>query len=76
MEITLVKPARGGFGFTVAGGANSGGCYIKDILHDPALSDGRLKKGDKLLSVSENEIKVNRIWVHNLYKTSQNSPGM
>ena len=46
-----MKPQRGGLGFTVAGGANTGGCYIKDILQEPAVSDDRLKKGDKILEV-------------------------
>lgn len=50
-----MKPVRGGLGFTVAGGVNTGGCYIKDIITDPALSDGRLMKGDKIISVSASE---------------------
>ncbi len=49
--MSLTKPVRGGLGFTVAGGANSGGCYVKDIIQDPAKSDGRLKKGDNLVNV-------------------------
>ncbi|XP_072164796.1 tyrosine-protein phosphatase non-receptor type 13-like [Diadema setosum] len=57
IDVHLVKPARGGLGFTVAGGANTGGCYVKDILQDPALSDGRLRKGDKILEVNGRSTK-------------------
>ncbi|XP_022099878.1 tyrosine-protein phosphatase non-receptor type 13-like isoform X2 [Acanthaster planci] len=56
VEVTLIKPAKGGLGFTVAGGANSGGCYIKDVIQDPAKSDGRLKKGDKLIKVNNQDM--------------------
>ncbi|XP_077999364.1 tyrosine-protein phosphatase non-receptor type 13-like isoform X2 [Glandiceps talaboti] len=52
IEVTLIKPERGGLGFTVAGGSDSGGCYIKGIVQDPAKSDGRLRKGDKLVKVN------------------------
>ena len=46
----MVKGERG-LGFTVSGGHNSGFFYVKEILYDPALSDGRLQKGDRLLKV-------------------------
>jgi len=50
--VELVKPLTGGLGFTVAGGASTtGGCYIKAVLAPPALTDGRLQPGDKLLQV-------------------------
>ncbi|XP_070545261.1 tyrosine-protein phosphatase non-receptor type 13-like isoform X2 [Ptychodera flava] len=52
IEVTLIKGERGGLGFTVAGGIESGGCYIKGIVQDPAKSDGRLRKGDRLLKVN------------------------
>ena len=51
--MTLTKPDGKGLGFTVAGGAiTTGGCYIKAVLQNPALSDGRLKPGDRLIKVS------------------------
>ncbi|XP_030835107.1 tyrosine-protein phosphatase non-receptor type 13 isoform X4 [Strongylocentrotus purpuratus] len=56
-EVYLVKPQRGGLGFTLAGGANTGGCYIKDIVQEPAISDDRLKKGDKILEVNGRSMK-------------------
>lgn len=50
--MTLTREEGRGLGFTVAGGANTtGGCYIKAVLQNPALSDGRLKSGDKLIMV-------------------------
>lgn len=36
----------------MAGAASLGGCYIKKIIKDPALSDGQLRPGDRLLEVS------------------------
>ncbi|XP_046560212.1 tyrosine-protein phosphatase non-receptor type 13-like [Haliotis rubra] len=56
-EVTLCKRQRGGLGFTVAGGATTtGGCYIKGIVQDPALSDGRLRVGDKLIRVNSQDM--------------------
>ncbi|CAL1543398.1 unnamed protein product [Lymnaea stagnalis] len=52
LEITLRKKPEAGFGFTVAGGVNTGGCYIKQLVSDPAVSDGRLRPGDKILKVN------------------------
>ncbi|KAH3747177.1 hypothetical protein DPMN_181598 [Dreissena polymorpha] len=52
-EVILAKPEGCGLGFTVAGGANtSGGCYVKAVLANPALSDGRIKTGDKIIMVA------------------------
>lgn len=54
--MTLTKPEGRGLGFTVAGGANTtGGCYVKAVLQNPALSDGTLKPGDKLIMVCVKE---------------------
>lgn len=47
----LQKPPGGGLGFTVAGSAATGGCYVKAVVLDPALSDGRLRPGDMLIQV-------------------------
>ncbi|XP_050390913.1 tyrosine-protein phosphatase non-receptor type 13 isoform X2 [Patella vulgata] len=52
-EVTLRKRDGGGLGFAVAGsGQSMTGCYIKDVLQDPALSDGRLQPGDQLIEVN------------------------
>ncbi|WAQ95216.1 PTN13-like protein [Mya arenaria] len=56
--VRLRKPGTGELGFNVAGGANTtGGCYVKSILRDPALSDGRLKAGDKLIMVNDIDMR-------------------
>ncbi|XP_067950888.1 tyrosine-protein phosphatase non-receptor type 13-like [Watersipora subatra] len=52
VSVTLEKDSFGGLGFSVAGAATLGGCYIKKIIKDPALSDGTLKAGDRLLEVN------------------------
>lgn len=47
----LLKDEKTGLGFSVYGGVSKGGCYIRDVVADPALSDGRLQTGDRLLKV-------------------------
>ncbi|GFR71734.1 tyrosine-protein phosphatase non-receptor type 13 [Elysia marginata] len=47
-----LKREHDGFGFTVAGGVSTGGCYIKQLVSEPAMSDGRLRPGDKILQVN------------------------
>lgn len=50
-EVTLTKGDKG-LGFTVAGGQTAAGFfYVKEVLYDPALKDGRIQKGDRLLRV-------------------------
>ena len=42
----------GGLGFTLAGGADTtGGCFVRDVIGDPAKADGRLQKGDQIIKV-------------------------
>lgn len=56
MNVTLERDERQGLGFTLTGGASTdtqGGCYIRGIIQDPALSDGRLQVGDKLIKVKQ-----------------------
>ncbi len=51
-ETTLTKGEKG-LGFTVAGGQTSTGYfYVKDILYDPALKDGNMQRGDRIIRVS------------------------
>ena len=49
--MTLTKPKGNELGFTVAGASTTGGCYIKAVLQNPALSDRTLRAGDKLIMV-------------------------
>ncbi|XP_078576215.1 tyrosine-protein phosphatase non-receptor type 13-like isoform X2 [Branchiostoma floridae x Branchiostoma japonicum] len=56
IEVTLTKSSAGGLGFTVAGGAETGGCYVKGVVQDPAKSDGRLRPGDRLMKVNGEDV--------------------
>ncbi|XP_006885384.1 PREDICTED: tyrosine-protein phosphatase non-receptor type 13 [Elephantulus edwardii] len=54
--ITLVKSEKGSLGFTVTKGNQSVGCFVHDVVQDPAKSDGRLKPGDRLLKVNDTDV--------------------
>ncbi|XP_063271048.1 tyrosine-protein phosphatase non-receptor type 13 isoform X2 [Prinia subflava] len=54
--VTLAKSERGSLGFTVTKGSDSVGCFIHDIVQDPAKSDGRLRPGDRLIKVNDIDV--------------------
>uniref|UniRef100_A0A8C6MRB5 Tyrosine-protein phosphatase non-receptor type 13 n=1 Tax=Mus spicilegus TaxID=10103 RepID=A0A8C6MRB5_MUSSI len=54
--ITLVKSEKGSLGFTVTKGSQSIGCYVHDVIQDPAKGDGRLKPGDRLIKVNDTDV--------------------
>ncbi|XP_024430613.2 tyrosine-protein phosphatase non-receptor type 13 isoform X11 [Desmodus rotundus] len=54
--ITLIKSEKGSLGFTVTKGNQSIGCYVHDVIQDPAKSDGRLKPGDRLIKVNDTDV--------------------
>ncbi|XP_042637982.1 tyrosine-protein phosphatase non-receptor type 13 [Orycteropus afer afer] len=54
--ITLIKSEKGSLGFTVTKGNQSVGCYVHDVVQDPAKSDGRLKPGDRLIKVNDTDV--------------------
>ncbi|XP_029411171.1 tyrosine-protein phosphatase non-receptor type 13 isoform X6 [Nannospalax galili] len=54
--ITLIKSEKGSLGFTVTKGNQSTGCYVHDVIQDPAKSDGRLKPGDRLIKVNDTDV--------------------
>nr|XP_010592377.1 tyrosine-protein phosphatase non-receptor type 13 isoform X8 [Loxodonta africana] len=54
--ITLTKSEKGSLGFTVTKGNQSVGCYVHDVIQDPAKSDGRLKPGDRLIKVNDTDV--------------------
>ncbi|XP_042524299.1 tyrosine-protein phosphatase non-receptor type 13 isoform X4 [Dipodomys spectabilis] len=54
--ITLIKSEKGSLGFTVTKGNQSIGCYVHDVIQDPAKSDGRLKPGDRLIKVNDADV--------------------
>ncbi|XP_069486537.1 tyrosine-protein phosphatase non-receptor type 13 isoform X2 [Ambystoma mexicanum] len=56
LHVTLTKSEKGSLGFTVTKASNRVGCYIHDIIQDPAKSDGRLQPGDRLIKVNEDDV--------------------
>ena len=50
LNVSLVKSEKGSLGFTLTKG-NDQGCYIHDIVQDPARGDGRLRSGDRMITV-------------------------
>ena len=50
LKVSLVKSEKGSLGFTLTKG-NDHGCYIHDIVQDPARGDGRLRAGDRMIMV-------------------------
>ncbi|XP_073897926.1 tyrosine-protein phosphatase non-receptor type 13 isoform X9 [Castor canadensis] len=56
LPVTLIKSEKGSLGFTVTKGNQSIGCYVHDVIQDPAKSDGRLKPGDRLIKVNDTDV--------------------
>ncbi|XP_049594937.1 tyrosine-protein phosphatase non-receptor type 13 isoform X5 [Syngnathus scovelli] len=55
LMVSLMKSEKGSLGFTLTKGSDHG-CYIHDIVQDPAKSDGRLKPGDRMLKVNQTDV--------------------
>uniref|UniRef100_A0A803TQ23 Tyrosine-protein phosphatase non-receptor type 13 n=1 Tax=Anolis carolinensis TaxID=28377 RepID=A0A803TQ23_ANOCA len=56
LHVVLTKSEKGSLGFTVTKGSDSVGCFIHDVLQDPAKSDGRLRPGDRLIKVNDTDV--------------------
>ncbi|XP_032880228.1 tyrosine-protein phosphatase non-receptor type 13 isoform X3 [Amblyraja radiata] len=52
LHVTLKKTEMGSLGFTVIKGDDDVGCYIHDVIQDPAKCDGRLRPCDRLIMVN------------------------
>ncbi|EMP29333.1 Tyrosine-protein phosphatase non-receptor type 13 [Chelonia mydas] len=56
LHVTMTKSEKGSLGFTVTKGNDNIGCYIHDVVQDPAKSDGRLRPGDRLIKVNDMDV--------------------
>ncbi|XP_055087486.1 tyrosine-protein phosphatase non-receptor type 13 isoform X4 [Periophthalmus magnuspinnatus] len=55
INVSLMKSEKGSLGFTLTKG-NDHGCYIHDIVQDPAKGDGRLRPGDRMITVNNTDV--------------------
>ncbi|XP_038130998.1 tyrosine-protein phosphatase non-receptor type 13 isoform X2 [Cyprinodon tularosa] len=55
LKISLQKSEKGSLGFTLTKGSDQG-CYIHDIVQDPAKTDGRLRPGDRMIKVNNTDV--------------------
>lgn len=51
LTVLLTKSRSGSFGFTITRSKLDNCYYIQEILDNPAKSDGRLRAGDRLITV-------------------------
>lgn len=51
--MTLTRSVNKSYGFTVVANKMDNLLYVAEILGEPALSDGRLRRGDRLLMVKK-----------------------
>jgi len=58
LDVELVKKSGKGLGLSIVSRKNGSGVYISDVVPGgTAESDGRLMKGDKILSVNGTDLK-------------------
>ncbi|KAL6096748.1 ptpn13 [Pungitius sinensis] len=55
LKVSLVKSEMGSLGFTLTKG-NDHGCYIHDIVQDPAKGNGTLRPGDRMILVNNTDV--------------------
>ncbi|XP_072310859.1 tyrosine-protein phosphatase non-receptor type 13 [Eucyclogobius newberryi] len=55
LNVSLLKSEKGSLGFTLTKG-NDHGCYVHDIVQDPAKGDGRLRPGDRMITVNNTDV--------------------
>lgn len=54
LTVDLSKSRSGSFGFTITRSKLDNCYYIQEILDNPAKADGRLRAGDRLITVHTN----------------------
>ncbi|XP_068429722.1 tyrosine-protein phosphatase non-receptor type 13 isoform X3 [Clinocottus analis] len=70
LKVSLVKSEKGSLGFTLTKG-NDHGCYIHDIVQDPAKGDGTLRPGDRMIMVNNTDVSnMGHTEVVNLVRTA------
>ncbi|XP_054019632.1 FERM and PDZ domain-containing protein 2 [Dryobates pubescens] len=70
--VTLTKSENNGYGFSVVFNKVDACLYVDEILNDPALSDGRLRRGDRIIMV--NGIDVTSLPCNEVLTLLQKSP--
>ncbi|XP_071419376.1 FERM and PDZ domain-containing protein 2 isoform X2 [Pithys albifrons albifrons] len=70
--VTLTKSENNGYGFSVVLNKVDTCLYVDEILNDPALSDGRLRRGDRIIMV--NGIDVTSLPCNEVLTLLQSSP--
>uniref|UniRef100_A0A8C8BDL8 FERM and PDZ domain containing 2 n=1 Tax=Otus sunia TaxID=257818 RepID=A0A8C8BDL8_9STRI len=70
--VTLTKSENNGYGFSVVLNKVDTCLYVDEILNEPALSDGRLRKGDRIIMV--NGIDVTSLPCNEALTLLQSSP--
>ncbi|XP_029377664.1 tyrosine-protein phosphatase non-receptor type 13 [Echeneis naucrates] len=56
LSVVLTKSRSGSFGFTITRSKLDNCYYIQDILDNPARADGRLRAGDRLVTVNGHDV--------------------
>ncbi|XP_025069332.1 FERM and PDZ domain-containing protein 2 isoform X1 [Alligator sinensis] len=72
ISVTLTRSENNGFGFTVVLNKLDNCLYVDEIRNDPALSDGRLRRGDRIIMV--NGVDVTVLPCHEALKLLQSCP--
>ncbi|XP_059677313.1 tyrosine-protein phosphatase non-receptor type 20 [Gavia stellata] len=70
--VTLTKSENNGYGFSVVLNKVDNCLYVDEILNEPALSDGRLRRGDRIIMV--NGIDVTSLPCNEALTLLQSSP--
>ncbi|XP_014813543.1 PREDICTED: FERM and PDZ domain-containing protein 2 [Calidris pugnax] len=70
--VTLTKSENNGYGFSVVLNKVDNCLYVDEILNEPALSDGRLRRGDRIVMV--NGIDVTSLSCNEALTLLQSSP--